>query len=89
MSGLLLHVPLRRACRDICLSWVHATRYTFVIPRARSWGGFAQKPNLEHLSPRLKNAIEKITEEQLAFQYIEPPIEVYPESLQTTDEELK
>ena len=91
MSGILFHVPLRRACRDICLSSVRATRCTPVNARARSWGAFARKPDLTHLLPRLRAAIEKKNEEKLAFQHIELPVEVYPEPPQTitTDEELK
>jgi len=84
MSRAILHVPLRRACRSICLSFP-------LNARARSWGKFAQKPaaDLKHLSPRLKAAIQQKNEEKLAFQYIEPPVDVYPESPQTAEAQLK
>jgi len=77
MSRAILHVPLRRACRDVCLSSVRVTRCNPLLARARSWGKFAKAPidlELTHLSPRLRAAIEKKNEEKLAFQHIELPV---------------
>jgi len=57
-----------------------------------SWGKFGRKPSgYSHLSPPLRAAIEKKNEEKLASQYIELPVEVYPEPPQTitTDKELQ
>jgi len=93
MSRAILHVSVRRACRDVCLSSVRATRCTPANARARSWGKFAQQPtdlDFAHLSPRLRAAIQKKNEEKLAFQYVEPPVKVFREvQTVTTDEELR